>query len=128
MRRNALLKPRTEITTHSVGSDGVLCGVNIAPSIDRMTALVPPVNCDWCIRELKRLSLVVSGLRELDRGCHNCGRTISPEQPLYLHREAEGATYLVQWCLDCGVSRLGDTERVEVSVDLLERLKDGILY
>ena len=46
-------------------------------------------------------------------------------------RQTDGGTLrsAVVYCLDCAISQVQpDTEAVSVSIDLLRRLKDGILY
>ena len=59
--------------------------------------------------------------------CGRCGKRLSEFQ---LIRPARG---LGPWCLDCLLARyrrgdLDETARADVSVDLLLRLADGVLY
>ena len=55
--------------------------------------------------------------------CDDCLKTLSREQAVVMR--VAGVTYIQ--CLDCILSHLEDEDRVEVSVDLLRRLKNGIL-
>ena len=55
--------------------------------------------------------------------CDYCLKTLSREQALAMR--VAGVTYIQ--CLDCILALLEEEDRVEVSVDLLRRLKDGIL-
>ena len=59
--------------------------------------------------------------------CTRCSKRLSPEQRIH-SLIGKPRTY----CLDCVLSRyrkgeFKDTDRVEISVDLLGRLEDGIL-
>ena len=58
--------------------------------------------------------------------CDFCRKTISAEQSVARFHEGQ----LRVWCLDCAISDsvgLEDAARVNVSVDLLRRLRDGAL-
>ena len=55
--------------------------------------------------------------------CDNCLKTLSKEQAVVMH--VAGVTYIQ--CLDCILAHLDEEDGVEVSVDLLRRLKDGVL-
>ena len=58
--------------------------------------------------------------------CAFCRKTLSGEQSVGLTHQGEPGV----WCLDCAISdRVGleDAARVNVSVDLLRRLRDGAL-
>ena len=52
--------------------------------------------------------------------CTWCGKTISAEQTLL--------TGNWPYCVDCVMTAGADSDRVDVSVDMLRRLRDGILY
>ena len=55
--------------------------------------------------------------------CDTCGKVMSVAQAVAM--VVGGVTYVV--CLDCALSQLEDDDTVSVSVDLLRRLRDGIL-
>ena len=55
--------------------------------------------------------------------CDTCRKTLSTVQAVV--SLVAGVTYVL--CLDCTVSQLTDDDSVSVSVDLLRRLRDGIL-
>ena len=55
--------------------------------------------------------------------CDTCGKVMSVAQAVVM--VVGGVTYVV--CLDCALSQLEDDDTVSVSVDLLRRLRDGIL-
>ena len=55
--------------------------------------------------------------------CETCGKVMSVAQAVVM--VVGGVTYVV--CLDCALSQLEDDDTVSVSVDLLRRLRDGIL-
>ena len=64
--------------------------------------------------------------RPLEGACLPCGKRISGEQTIVVQPG-------VPWCLDCVLDygKQGDFEvemRVGVSIDLLGRLADGLLY
>ena len=52
--------------------------------------------------------------------CTWCGKTISAEQT--------AVTGELPYCVDCVMSAGADSDRVDVSVDMLRRLRDAILY
>ena len=54
--------------------------------------------------------------------CDTCGKNLSRNQTLVFQVD-------LALCLDCALSTLGlaDDDRVEISADLLRRLRDGIL-
>lgn len=57
-------------------------------------------------------------------GCTQCGKRLSEAQAIYCHH--------LPYCVDCTLwllqhEALGEGERVEVSVDLLQRLRDGVV-
>ena len=52
--------------------------------------------------------------------CTWCNKTISAEQTV--------VTGELPYCIDCTMTAGADTDRVEVSVAMLRRLRDGILY
>ncbi len=59
--------------------------------------------------------------------CTRCSKRLSPEQRIHSLAGKPRA-----YCIDCVLSRyrkgeLKDSDRVEISVDLLDRLEDGIL-
>ena len=55
--------------------------------------------------------------------CDTCGKVMSVAQAVVM--VVGGVTYVM--CLDCALSQLEDDDSVSVSVDLLRRLRDGIL-
>ena len=55
--------------------------------------------------------------------CDTCGKVMSVAHAVIM--VVGGVTYVV--CLDCALSQLEDDDTVSVSVDLLRRLRDGIL-
>ena len=55
--------------------------------------------------------------------CDTCRKMLSMAQAVVAL--VAGVTYVL--CLDCAVSQLTDDDSVSVSVDLLRRLRDGIL-
>ena len=52
--------------------------------------------------------------------CTWCGKTISAEQTLLAGDRP--------YCVDCVMTAAADSDHVDVSVDMLRRLRDGILY
>ena len=52
--------------------------------------------------------------------CTWCGKTISAEQTVVAGD--------LSYCVDCTMTSGGDSDRVEVSVDMLKRLRDGVLH
>ena len=55
--------------------------------------------------------------------CDTCHKPLSVAQAVVM--VVAGVTYVL--CLDCGLSQLEDDDSVSVSVDLLRRMRDGIL-
>ena len=55
--------------------------------------------------------------------CDNCGKSLSIVQAVV--SVVADVTFVL--CLDCTLSRLPDDDSVSVSVDLLRRMRDGIL-
>ena len=55
--------------------------------------------------------------------CDTCHKTLSITQAVVM--VVGGVTYVL--CLDCTLSQLEDDDSVSVSVDLIRRLRDGIL-
>ena len=52
--------------------------------------------------------------------CTGCGKAISAEQTVVAGD--------LPYCVDCTMSSGGDSDRVDISVDLLRRLRDGVLH
>ena len=55
--------------------------------------------------------------------CDTCHKTLSIAQAVVM--VIAGVTYVL--CLDCTLSQLEDDDSVSVSVDLLRRLRDGVV-
>ena len=55
--------------------------------------------------------------------CDTCRKGLSITQAVVL--VVAGVTYVL--CLDCTLSQLADDDSVSVSVDLLRRMRDGVL-
>ena len=73
-----------------------------------------------CGRTVLREDLMTTETRPK---CETCGKLMSMAQAVVAL--VAGATFI--FCLDCAVSQLTDDDSVSISVDLLRRLKDGIL-
>lgn len=60
------------------------------------------------------------------KSCAYCHKSLSPEQVLY----QVGKPQYLRSCLDCAIDRprLRQGRRYTITADLLERLRDGILY
>ena len=52
--------------------------------------------------------------------CTSCGKTISAEQTVVAGD--------LPYCVDCTMTAGTDSARVDISVDLLRRLRDGVLH
>ena len=58
---------------------------------------------------------------ELNGGCDRCGKTFDPERVVHSSADA------LAWCIDCALAVVADeAARVNVSVGLLIRLRDGV--
>ena len=55
--------------------------------------------------------------------CNTCHKALAISQAVVM--VVAGVNYVL--CLDCALSQLEDDDSVSVSVDLLRRLRDGIL-
>ena len=55
--------------------------------------------------------------------CDTCHKPLSVAQAVVM--VVAGVTYVL--CLDCALYQLEDDDRVSVSVDLLRRLRDGVV-
>ena len=77
--------------------------------------------CRLCKCEMARLGIN----HEVGRNwCCHCGSILSGEQAV---RMVESHDHPCVLCLDCVLTDCGDDDRADISVNLLRRLRDGVL-
>ena len=100
-----------------------------APAIDFEVEWVVRTYCSCrsCSRWFRQVtSYIAESARTMPQqptgptSCTWCGNAISAEQTVVAGD--------MPYCVDCTMSSGGDSDRVDVSVDMLKRLRDGILH
>ena len=84
-------------------------------------------SCRVCGQWFRQVtSYIVESARTMPRrprdhtSCTWCGKTISAEQTVVAGD--------LPYCVDCIMTAGADSDRVDISVDLLRRLRDGVLH
>ena len=103
------------------GSSAAVQTVSRRPEPTRSAPICGDSNTGW----QHRGRAAVTTIRDIRLPCGVCGKTLSYEQMILWPGR--------QFCLDCTISMLTNDrivmkpDRVSVSVDLLSRLRDGVL-